>query len=98
MGLLCLLSGSDPDPGIVTQCATQRKHVLIGKYFSIEEMQNSSLVFDHVGFGTSYDLGMGIGFAILSVIGDLSFSRKHFLILVISRWNWKLVDHPCHNP
>ena len=36
----------------------------------IEEMQNSSLEFDYVGFGTSYDLGMGIGFTFLSVIGE----------------------------
>ena len=64
-------------------------------------MQNSSLVLDHVGFGTSYDLGMGIGFAILSVIGEVLLWRKvlpHLLyipggfgnfltILVISRNN-----------
>ena len=37
-------------------------------------MQNSSLEFEHVGFGTSYDLGMGVGFAILSVLGKLSIS------------------------
>ena len=35
-----------------------------------EEMQNSSFEFDYIGFGTSYDLGMGIGFTILSVIGE----------------------------
>ena len=35
-------------------------------------MQNSSLEFEHVGFGTSYDLGMGVGFTILSVLGKLS--------------------------
>ena len=66
-------------------------------------MLNSSLVeFDHVGFGTSYDLGMGIGFAILSVIGEFNFLllsvSSHYLyipggfgnfltILVISRNN-----------
>ena len=32
-------------------------------------MQNTSMESYKVGFGTSYDLGMGIGFAILSVIG-----------------------------
>ena len=33
-------------------------------------MQNSSSEFDYVGFGTSYDFGMGIGFTFLSVIGE----------------------------
>ena len=48
-------------------------------------MQNSSLEFDHVGFGTSYDLGMGVGFAILSVFGKFSIKtdhRLHFIILI----------------
>lgn len=67
-------------------------------------MLNSSWVeLDLVGFGTSYDMGMGIGFALLSVIGELNFtaikkSFSHYLfipggfgnfltILVISRNN-----------
>ena len=36
-------------------------------------MQNSSLEFDYIGFGTSYDLGMGIGFTFLSVIGESTY-------------------------
>lgn len=46
-------------------------------------MLNSSLVeFDHVGFGTSYDLGMGIGFAILSVIGEFNFLLLLSLLII----------------
>ena len=50
----------------------QTCNVLIRKHTG--EMQNSSLEFEHVGFGTSYDLGMGVGFAILSVLGKRSMS------------------------
>ena len=56
----------------------------------IEEMQNSSLEFDYIGFGTSYDLGMGIGFTFLSVIGEstITIIKVNSHSVRFSRWIW----------